>query len=156
MKDLELTRQLLRIRTLIKEAPAASASRLELQSHWSRYLCILVAGFLETAIRNIYSTLALNTAQPAVASYAVSSLRKLRNPKADTFVRTAAAFSKSWAADLVAFLEEDGRKDAIDSIMSNRNLIAHGRDTSISLVRVVEYFDKGVDVVEYLEQQCGN
>ena len=52
-------------------------------------------------------------------------------------------------------MEDNGRKDAIDSIMSNRHLIAHGKDSTISLVRVSEYLKKSVEVVEFLEHQCG-
>jgi hypothetical protein len=52
--------------------------------------------------------------------------------------------------------EDDGRrKGAIDSIMSNRHLIAHGRASTISVARVRELLSISLEVIEYLEVQCG-
>ena len=57
---------------------------------------------------------------------------------------------------LEAFLDEnDGRRrNAIDSIMNNRHLIAHGRSSSISVARVREYFTAINEVADFLERQC--
>jgi len=71
-------------------------------------------------------------------------------------IEVARAFDQTWAHDLEAFLGENNerRKNAIDSIMSNRNLIAHGRSSSISVARVREYFASISGVVDSLESQC--
>ena len=52
-------------------------------------------------------------------------------------------------------MDEEGRKDAIDSIMANRHLIAHGKNSGISLVRVKDYLEKSIEVIEFIENQCG-
>ncbi len=52
------------------------------------------------------------------------------------------------------FLADNGRKDAIDSIMSNRHLIAHGGNSGITLTRVNQYLDKCVEVIDFIETQC--
>jgi hypothetical protein len=49
---------------------------------------------------------------------------------------------------------DQGRKEAIDSIMANRHAIAHGRDSGITVVRVVSYLDKCVEIIEFIEAQC--
>lgn len=69
---------------------------------------------------------------------------------------TVRAFDQAWANELEIFLDNDSasRKDAIDSIMANRHLIAHGRNTSISVARVRDYLDKAVEVIEFIETQC--
>jgi len=57
-----------------------------------------------------------------------------------------------------AFVEGSGlidTRDAIDAIMANRHLIAHGKDSGISLVRVEQYLKKSIEVVEFIETQCG-
>ena len=63
--------------------------------------------------------------------------------------------SREWGEELEEFLGENGRKDAIDAIMANRHLIAHGQDAGITVVRVKEYLDKCIQVLEFIEMQCG-
>ena len=63
-------------------------------------------------------------------------------------------FNKDWEEDLRNCLESDGKKEAIDAIMANRHQIAHGKDSGITLVRVKEYLEKCVMVVEFIEMQC--
>jgi len=55
MKSASLARQLQRLNWLIDTTRRASGDQLELHAHWGRYLCVLVAGFLENAIGEIYS-----------------------------------------------------------------------------------------------------
>ena len=52
-------------------------------------------------------------------------------------------------------LESDGNKEAIDAIISNRNLIAHGENSNITLVQLKDYLTKSVRVIEVIENQCG-
>ena len=140
---------------LIGESSSFDSSKLELQAHWARYLCVLSAGFLENALTEVYTVYATKCANNKVSNYVSSKLARLQNPKAARFIETARSFDKAWAEDLEVFLQIDGRKEAIDAIMSNRHQIVHGRNSNISLVRVVDYLAKSVEVVEYIEDQCG-
>lgn len=156
MVSAELTRQLQRINWLIAQTSSASAREFELQAHWGRYLCILVAGFLEQAIGEVYAQFSRQAASKPVANYASSVLALIQNPKSQRFLETARAFKQEWADELEVFISDGGRKDAIDGIMSNRHLIAHGRDAGITVARVRDYLEKCVEVVEFIERQCGN
>ena len=89
-----------------------------------------------------------------VANYTSSVLSRIQNPKPSKFIETAHAFKPKWGNDLKAFVDLDGRKEAIDSIMSNRHRIAHGKDSGITIVRVNEYLSYSVEVLEYIENQC--
>jgi hypothetical protein len=130
---------------------------LDLQGHWGRYLCILCAGFLENALREVYGDLARARAAPEIAGYVGKALEGVQNPKAQRFVEIAGSFDPEWGKGLEEFLGmDDGhRRNAIDSIMSNRHLIAHGRNSNISVSRVREYLSAGIEVVEFVETQCG-
>lgn len=154
IKNLTLRRQVERIERLVQQSSQATASDLALHAHWGRYLCVLVAGFMENAIFEIYSEFVYRCSPEPVARYAAARLERISNPKASTFVETARAFKDTWAIELDNFLADDGRKDAVDSIMSNRHQIAHGQDTGITLARVNSYFVKCVAVVEFIEKQC--
>jgi hypothetical protein len=155
MKLQSLDRQHKRLKWLISQTSAASDAQLELQAHWGRYLCVLVAGFLESAIGEIYSEFSRKAASKPVAKYASAAVLRIQNPKAQRFVDTADAFKSEWALELEQFLASEGRKEAIDAVMANRHLVAHGRDSGITVARVQVYLEKCIEVVEFLEVQCG-
>jgi hypothetical protein len=155
MKSLELVKQHGRLIALFKKTATVTGGDLEAQAHWAKYLCVLSAGFLENALCEVYTRYCASCSSPKVARFTAKALSRVQNPKTGTFLDITESFSDLWHSQLEAFVEDDGRKDAINSIMSNRHLIAHGKDTTISLVRVREYLQKSVEVVEFLEQQCG-
>lgn len=155
MKNTSLVRQLQRLNWLIDNTRRAGGDQLELQAHWGRYLCVLVAGFLENAIGEIYSEYARRAASEPVAKYVASVVLRIQNPRAQRFIDTAKSFKPEWGEELEQFLSENGRKDAIDAIMANRHLIAHGQDAGITVVRVKDYLEKCVQALEFIETQCG-
>jgi hypothetical protein len=154
VKSRQLTSQHQRINWLIGHATAIDPNQLEVQAHWARYLCILAAGLLENAIADVYSSYAKSCSSPSISSFVEATLSRIQNPKSTRFLETAKSFDQSWTEGLTNFLEQDGRKEAIDAIMSNRHLIAHGKDSNISLARVKEYLAKSIEVIEYIERQC--
>lgn len=132
----------------------ASETDSELLAHWAAYLCVLVSGFIEVAVQSIYSDYVSKRANERV-SRLFAQLLKLQNPKMGKLIELAGSFDPTWGSDLQA--KTDGElKDAVDSIVANRNNIAHGRPVDITLVRVREYFQKTVKVVELIEKQCEN
>ena len=156
MNNREVARQKQRLDSLFQSTQGASSNDLTLQSHWARYLCILVAGFLENALKEIYSEYIKSKASKPIVDYAVHHLMSLQNPKAQRFLDLAGSFQREWRKELEEFISEKGRKDAIDSIMKNRHEIAHGKDTGITIARIKTYFDLSIEVVEFIESQCQN
>ena len=153
MKNAEIARQLSAIRALIKNSSAASAADLELQAHWARYACVLSAGLMENAVIILYSNfISLNAKRP-VANYSIVQIAKVQNPKTKRFIEIARAFKNAWADDLEKFVEQDGRKEAIDAIMANRHLIAHGKSSGITVAMVSDYLNKAEEVLEFIEKQ---
>ncbi len=157
MQNQELLRQLQSIRSLIAKTNVVTGNNIELQKHWGRYLCVLAAGFLENAISEVYIEFVKKASSPQVSNFARRTLENIQNPKSYKFIETARAFSPKWGDELEKFFNQnESRKDAIDSIINNRNLIAHGKHSAISVARVKEYLDKSVEVIEFIEKQCSN
>jgi len=154
MRLLSLSSQHQRLHWLISQASQFENDQFELQAHWARYVCVLASGFLENALVEVYSHYARSCANPVVANFVESTLGKIQNPKASRFLQTAGAFNKTWEESLGVFLSSEGRKEAIDAIMANRHLIAHGKDSGITLARMKEYLSKSIEVIEFIEQQC--
>ena len=120
------------------------------RAHWARYLCVLVSGFIETSLGAIYSDYARKRAAPDVAAYVCARLAKLTNMKMADVCGLAGEFNRSWRCHLEQATAGE-IKDAVDSVVANRNLIAHGRDVGISYHRVKDYYGSVVTMVELVE-----
>ena len=155
MRNQELSRQIQQLNSLITRANQASAGDIEMQAHWAKYVCVLSAGLSENALVELYTDYARSAASESVAAYVRASISKTQNPKTSKYVQTASTFKKEWGEELSKFADEEGRKEALDSIMSNRHLIAHGKRSDISMARVKEYLRKSIELIEFVEEQCG-
>lgn len=156
MTHREISRQIQRLRSLINRASSACGGDTELQSHWAKYICIICSGLLENALKAIYAEYAFRQVSQPIASFVFSKLSQVRNPKASVFLETAAAFNPHWRDELKNFMEDEGRGDAIDSIIKNRHLIAHGgeQNSGVTVSRVKDWLDKAIEVLEFIENQC--
>ena len=156
MQNRELSRQIQQLNSLVQRADEASNSNAELQSEWAKYLCVLAAGLLENAIKELYTEFAKRKVAAPIASYVSSSLSPIKNPKHDVFLRIAAAFNDGWKTELENYLIDNERGVAINSIISNRHLIAHGqsRNSSITVARLKDFLSRSIEALEFIEQQC--
>ena len=154
MNNLEAVRYKQRLDNLFKQISAFSGN-IELQSQWAGYLCILVSGFLETSICAIYGEFARKTASPYVANYVKYELDSFQNPKMGKILELTRAFNPLWAGKL-ATATEGKLSEAVDSVVANRNQIAHGRDVGITYLRIKNYYEGVVEVVNLIEGMCGS
>jgi hypothetical protein len=152
MKNAEISRQIQSLDALMKKA-TSSTKDVELLSHWARYFCVRVAGVIENGVAEIFSEFVVRTSARQVGNYASSRLRTVQNPNTEKIITIAQSFDAHWASALIKYLEENGRKDAIDSVMNNRHQIAHGKDVGVTVASVREYFVKSIEVLEFIEAQ---
>jgi RiboL-PSP-HEPN len=152
MSLVEITRQRQRLDDLFEKAK--SLPDAEFQSHWSRYLCVLVSGFLENSVRITYTEYARRRANVSVADFVESRLRQFQNPKMGSILELAGGFSQEWKQRL----ENDTRGqlgESVNSIVGNRHKIAHGDSVGLSLHTLIQYYVDALKVVDLLRQQCG-
>jgi hypothetical protein len=156
MQNREIAIQFQRLQDLIKKSDEATAGNIELQAHWAKYLCVLSAGLLENAIKEIYMEYARKQVSRPIANFISSILSPIRNPKSQKFLEIATAFNPVWKDELENHLNNAGRGDAIDTIIGNRHLIAHGKghNSNVSLVQIKEYVTKAEEVLGFIEEQC--
>ncbi len=154
MKNREISSQYQKLKSLIAKTSAACSNDIELQSYWAKYLCIVTAGLIENALKEIYSEYVTRVASPTVANYAITHLSRIQNPKTSAFLQLAKSFKTQWQVDLQTFVDDDGRREAIDSIMTNRHLIAHGKDSNITVAQLKNWLEKAVEIFEFMETQC--
>jgi hypothetical protein len=134
-------------------ARAAAITDHQTQADLARYLCVLVSGFAEQATRHIYTEYARARSAPQIARYVEKQLDGWTNANAAKLCSVTSAFDAHWSKDLEDYLAGQ-RKDALDSVVANRHLIAHGGDVGLTYIRIKDYYSAVKDVVAYLEAQC--
>lgn len=120
---------------------------LELRADFARYLCVLVAGYLEQSVRELAREWSRNQAGPSVARYADKQIRFFQNAKRERLLQFVGSFDASWRAQL----ESDFNPElhAADSVVENRHSIAHGESVGMSYDWIRDYYES----VERLVQQ---
>lgn len=153
MKNTEVIRAKQKLDNIFAKIYQLPLDDIELKSHWARYLCILVSGFLETSVRSIYSEYAKKVSNSNVANFVERKLADLQNPKMEKILQLTGTFNPEWESNL-RIATEGELKDAINSIVANRNNIAHGRDVNITYIRIKDYYEKAIKVINMIENQC--
>ncbi len=123
---------------------------LELQAHWAKYLCILVSGFIESSIRGIFYNYAKSKSNISVSKFVENNLKLFYNPKMEKILHLTSKFNLEWERELRESTKGE-LKDSIDSIVANRNQIAHGENVNISFSLMRGYYNNAVKVINKIE-----
>lgn len=122
---------------------------LEVRADFARYLCVLVSGFLENAAYELFLAYTRCKAAPPVRSYVQVQLERLTNLNSERLLQLTGAFDAERRANLETFI--NGRRgEALNSIIALRHNVAHGGVASVSYVRVRQYYDTVIEIVDYL------
>jgi len=124
---------------------------LEMQAQWARYLCVLVSGFIEESIRTLLNQYTVSRSSPEIANYVEKKLGRETNLNMTKIIDLLAQFDKDLGKTLRQRTEGE-LKYAVDSVIANRHPIAHGRNVSVSFIRLREWYEKSVDVIEIIEE----
>jgi len=137
------------------EKVAGFSDDLELQSHWAAYLCVLVSGYIETSVQEIYSDYSIRKSDVNVARFVQKNLKFFNNPKMDKILNLTRKFNIEWEKQLQASTEGE-LKDSIDTIVANRNRIAHGENVGITYVRIKTYYINAKKVIKIIEKKVND
>lgn len=119
----------------------------EIKSHYARYLCILTSGYLEESIKIIIKNYVMKRASPTISNHINSSISNLTNLKTERIGKYLNTFNSEWKEKFEKELTHE-EKTAIDSIVENRNQIAHGKNVGVSYIGVKEWYKNVKRVVE--------
>jgi hypothetical protein len=68
-------------------------------------------------------------------------------------IELAGMFNSRWG-EMLEQGSQGELKDAVDSVMANRNQIAHGENVGISYVRIKEYYNSILKLIDFVESNC--
>ena len=125
----------------------------ELLSDFARYLCVLVAGFLEQATVEIALQHVRTHSQPSIQRHVESRLRQFTNANTQRIVQLFGSFDPDWRTDLESHLVDE-YKAAVDSVVALRHRVAHGQNAGVTMASVRSYYDRVKRVVDHVADLC--
>jgi hypothetical protein len=125
----------------------------EVLSDFARYLCVLVAGFLEQAVIELLLEHVRNHSRPSVLRHLDGNLRRFTSANAQRIQDTVGSFDADWREDLGNYIVDE-RKAAVDSIVNLRHNVSHGRYVGVTLAGVKAYYSHVKDVVDHIADLC--
>lgn len=123
----------------------------ETKSALSKYLCILVSGYIELNLKEIILEYATTKSSPTIQNYIEFSIQNMTNLKTSKIIENLKRFNLDWGTQLEDKINSE-QKDAIDAIVANRNNIAHGKDVGISYSRIGVYYNRTQEVIKIIEE----
>lgn len=128
----------------------ANVDNDELKAHWSRYLCVLVSGFVENAFKIIINEYVFTRAHRNIFNYINQRIKNITNLKAGRITETLYIFSKDWGGQFEGEISDE-QKEALGAVYTNRNAISHGSSPSISYVRMRDYYVHIRRIIELID-----
>jgi len=148
-EDLLYRQSLHQIEAVIKRAGAQSDDFLSAQV--AQHVCVRLSGTLENAVRENIIRIVGPSSHPRALRYLSRRLSEFQNPRPGKIEELFEAFDKDWLSKLQVFWEPE-IKDAVGSIVGQRNIIAHGGATDVSLGRVSGWFQHAKSFCSFLER----
>lgn len=102
-------------------------------SDLNKYLCILISGYFEKVLVNQIVTYSAKRTPPEIQNFIYDQLRQTTNIKKDKLEKILKGFTTVWIDELKNWSDYDVFCASLGTIYVNRNKIAHGESTSISI-----------------------
>jgi hypothetical protein len=111
----------------------------ELKAHLSKYFCIRISGYLENSIKTLIITYSEGSSPQAIANFLQNELKYITNLSPEKISALLKKFSDDWEYKFNQKVTEK-QCASLNSIISNRNNIAHGQPDSISAKVINQYY----------------
>lgn len=122
-----------------------------MQSYFAKYLAVYITGIYEQSIEEIIWEFASTLGQSEIENFVANQVHAtFRNPDMTNINKLIKQFSTTWSTQLMRL---DSRpKLAIDSMVANKNLIAHGDASGITLNDVKAFHRDATVVIETVDR----
>lgn len=144
-----------RYRARLNELARKTPEDPEEQAHWAKYLSVLISGYLEQSIKEVLFEYTASYEALRLGHYIEASWPESRNMKTSNINIILEHFDHSWGVSFIAWLlENDQYKAEINSLISSRNDIAHGKEantTNVTLRSTRNRLLIAFDLIDFLE-----
>jgi hypothetical protein len=110
-----------------------------IQAQLVRYGCLLACAALEQGLIESLAGYASRIGDDRIKTFVEEILRTGRNPTPSYINEVLCKFDAALGEHIASFIEEGVGKEKIQSIVSNRNRIAHGESVSLGVKSLMEW-----------------
>jgi hypothetical protein len=126
------------------------------QGEWSKYLCILVSGFIEESLRILLEEYTRIHASAVIQNFVSGEVKEITNCKTSKIISILQRFNPVWESNFITEIQTRSRipdeiKDSLDSVIANRHRIAHGKSIGLGYTAISNYYRNAKMAVETLE-----
>lgn len=147
MNDAELRRLRERVNRVIELADKAEEP--EIKSNLASLACVLTSAMIEVACRDYVERYVEKRANTEILNYVRTQLYYFQNPKVEYIDKLLRGFSDTIADAFGQAIEGEG-KDAIDSVVNNKNQLAHGKGAGLGLDTMRRYLTQTLRAIDSL------
>ena len=120
------------------------------KSYLAKFLVVYICGIYEETIEIIINEMVGKLKNPEISKFVQNVLKRgFNNPNIETIKNFMKSFNDDWEVE-IKNLPNDV-KSALNSIVNNKNSIAHGISVNISLSDVEDYYDRSKIVIEKID-----
>lgn len=122
----------------------------EIKGHLAKYLCVKTSGLLENYLKSQIGDYVDTCSSKPTATFVKSKMKtftNIDNRKLSSFLQS---FHKDWL-DKYENLIDDQLKSTLNTVISNRNNIAHGNPDNITYKAIEKYYEEIKQVINHLD-----
>ncbi|WP_407936853.1 HEPN domain-containing protein [Jiella pelagia] len=123
-----------------------------LQSAFAGYMIVQSSGFIERSVSALLGEYGSRRSNAEISRFLQKTVERENSLNCEKIEKILSRFQKSWWPNISLDLEA-GVTEAVDSLKTLRDQIAHGRTNGTGLLVVEGYFVKAVTLVERLEAE---
>ena len=153
MSSNELQRLRERVNRVIELA--GKVEEPEAKSDLACFACVLTSAMIEVACRHYVGRYVEKRASPAILNYVRRKLYYFQNAKTEEIDDLLRGFTASLADAFSTAIGGEG-KDAIDSVVNNKNQLVHGKGAGLGLDTMERYLKDVLRAIDSLRDMLCN
>lgn len=120
-----------------------------IKAHLTRYLCVRTSGYLENVTRILIVHFCDGTSPKPINNYIAKRTKYITNLDFKRLKGLLSEFDINWSKEFEEKIT-DRQRSSINSVVSNRNNIAHGNQDSLTYRDMVNYYNDVKEVSKIL------
>jgi len=125
----------------------------EARAELACFAAVLTSGLIEATCRRLLLSYTANRAHGSVLRFVESRLHMFQNAKTTKIQKLFGAFDTAFADRIKETLTKE-EEAAIDSVVNNKNALAHGADSGLGLDTMRAYYRAVVTALDKLSAIC--
>lgn len=123
----------------------------EEKSYLAKFLVVFICGIYEEVIETIINEKASKCNDLEISNYIKISVDKtFRNPDMSKIKELLGKFNDVWKLEIGTLPQN--AQDALNSIVGNKNSLAHGNEATLTLQDVFNYYTDSMEVINKIDE----